>query len=171
MDQRESGPSHFRTLLRSPLQPASVPATPVCRLGLATRGDTRLRVEDVRHALKRGVNFLNWCGVPDPLSRVVAGLGPRRPDVVVCVQFEARTAAEAETELGQILRELNTDYVDVLTFYYVEEPGEWRQIIGPGGALEYCRRAQRDGRVRLLGLTSISGRWRRKRPGAGCSTC
>src|SRR5207248_7594593 len=50
--------------------------------------------------------------------------------------------------------ELRSDYVDVLTFYYVEEPDEWQQIIGPGGALEVCREAQRGGQVRLLGLTS-----------------
>jgi aryl-alcohol dehydrogenase-like predicted oxidoreductase len=42
----------------------------------------------------------------------------------------------------------------VLTFYYVEEPEEWRQIIGPGGALEACRAAQEAGQVHLLGLTS-----------------
>jgi aryl-alcohol dehydrogenase-like predicted oxidoreductase len=111
-------------------------------------------VDDVRLAVGRGVNFLNWCGAPDALSRFVAGLGARRREVEVCVQFEARTAAEAEGELRGILRELRTDYVDVLTFYYVEEPGEWGQITGPGGALEFCRVAQRQGRVRLLGLTS-----------------
>jgi predicted aldo/keto reductase-like oxidoreductase len=127
---------------------------PLCRLGLATRGTGGLSVEDVLHAIDRGINFLNWCGQPDGLSRAVATLGPRREDVVVCVQFEARTAAEARSELQQTLRELGTDYVDVLTFYYVEEPAEWRQIIGPGGAMAYCRAAQRDGGVRLLGLTT-----------------
>ena len=53
----------------------------------------------------------------------MAGLGGRRRDVFVCVQFSARTAADAERELAGILRELNTDYVDVLTFYYVETTG------------------------------------------------
>jgi aryl-alcohol dehydrogenase-like predicted oxidoreductase len=127
---------------------------PLCRLGLATRGTNRLTPADIRLALDRGVNFLNWCGNPDGLSEAIAGLGPRRREVMVCAQFEARAAAEAATELAAILRELGTDYVDVLTFYYVEEPAEWRQIIGPGGALEYCRKAQREGRVRVLGLTS-----------------
>jgi predicted aldo/keto reductase-like oxidoreductase len=126
----------------------------VCRLGLATRGDSTLAPADVLHALDRGVDFLNWCGVPDGLSETVAGLGPRRADVVVCVQFEARTAAEAKDELTRILDQLRTDYVDVLTFYYVEAAEEWEQIRGPGGALEYCVEAQRTGRVRLLGLTS-----------------
>src|SRR5207302_4135447 len=50
--------------------------------------------------------------------------------------------------------ELGTAYVDVLTFYYLEAAAEWEQIIGPDGALGYCRAAQRDGRVRMLGLTS-----------------
>jgi predicted aldo/keto reductase-like oxidoreductase len=126
----------------------------VCRLGLATRGDNALTPADVLHAVDRGVDFLNWCGSPDALSETVANLGPRRGQVVVCVQFEARTAAEAKDELTRILEQLRTDYVDVLTFYYVEAAEEWEQIRGPGGALEYCVEAQRAGRVRLLGLTS-----------------
>ncbi|HXG11150.1 MAG TPA: aldo/keto reductase [Gemmataceae bacterium] len=130
------------------------PSFPLCRLGLATRGTSGLKVEDVWHAVERGTNFLNWCGSPDALSRTVGELGSRRKDVMVCVQFEARTAAAARIELRQILQELRTDYVDVLTFYYVEEPGEWQQIISPGGALEFCRAAQRQGQVRWLGLTS-----------------
>src|SRR5436309_9049420 len=79
---------------------------PVCRLGLASRGTGGLAVADVRHALDRGINFLNWCGSPDALSETVAGLGPRRREVAVCVQFEARTAADADSELTRILAEL-----------------------------------------------------------------
>jgi predicted aldo/keto reductase-like oxidoreductase len=104
--------------------------------------------------MERGINFLNWCGAADGLRDAIANLGPRRQDVMVCVQFEARTGRDAERELRHLLSELRTDYLDVLTFYYVEEPEEWQQLVGPGGALEFCRQAQRDGQVRLLGLTS-----------------
>jgi predicted aldo/keto reductase-like oxidoreductase len=127
---------------------------PVCRLGLASRGNSGLAAAEVRRALDRGVNFLNWCGTPNPFSRAIADLGPRRRGVILCVQFEARTAADARTELDQILRELHTDYVDVLTFYYVEAPEEWSEITGLGGALAACREAQQAGKVRMLGLTS-----------------
>jgi predicted aldo/keto reductase-like oxidoreductase len=126
----------------------------LCRLGLASRGDTHLTVDNVLHAVERGVNFLNWCGTPNAFVQGLAALGPRRRDVMICVQFEARTATEARSELTHILRGLQTDYVDILTFYYVEEMSEWRQLSEPGGALEYCRAAQRDGAARLLGLTS-----------------
>jgi predicted aldo/keto reductase-like oxidoreductase len=126
----------------------------VCRLGLATRGDTGLRDDDILHALERGVNFLNWPGSEDSLSRTVAGLGARREEVVVCAQFEARRATDAANELRAMLATLRTDYVDVLTFYYVEEIAEWQELTGPDGAMEYCRAARRDGVIRRLGLTT-----------------
>ena len=135
-------------------RPASAFGRPVCRLGLACRGGSGLRPEDVHHALGRGVDFLNWPGTEDALSRAVAELGPRRGRVVVCAQFEARTAADAAQELRAMLAALGTDYVDVLTFYYVEERTEWTELCGPGGALDYCRAARRDGVVRRLGLTT-----------------
>jgi predicted aldo/keto reductase-like oxidoreductase len=128
---------------------------PVCRLGLASRGNTGLTSADVHLAVERGVNFLNWCGtVGNGMSRAVAELGARRRDVVVCAQFEARTAADAAAELRGMLETLRTDYIDVLTFYYVEEPAEWQEVIGPDGALAYCASARDEGRVRLLGLTT-----------------
>src|ERR1700736_3522857 len=89
----------------------SLGATPqVCRLGLATRGDTALTVADIHHAVDHGINFLNWCGTPNAFPQAVAELGPRRAEVMICVQFEARTAAAARTELRHILHELHTDY-------------------------------------------------------------
>lgn len=140
--------------------PATVFGKPICRLGLASRGGCPLSVADVLYALERGVNFLNWPGEadvpggPDAISSAVAGLGANRESVVVCVQFGARTATDAAMELRSILVTLRTDYVDVLTFYYVEEAADWRQLSEPGGALEYCHAAQRDGCIRRLGITS-----------------
>src|SRR5438046_1064110 len=132
-------------------RPAEAFGKPVCRLGLASRGDTGLTPDDVLHAVERGVNFLNWPGEADApggadaLSTAVASLGTGREPLVVCVQFGARTADEAASELAAVLKGLRTDHVDVLTFYYVERSEEWQQISGPGGALEYCRAARRDG--------------------------
>ncbi len=131
----------------------------VCRLGLASRGQTALTVDDVLLALDRGINFLNWPGVADTpggadaVSEAVATLG-RRESIVVCVQFGARTSSEAADELRSILATLRTDYIDVLTCYYVEQMEEWRSLIAPGGALDYLQGARRDGVVRRLGLTS-----------------
>ena len=60
---------------------------PVCRLGLATRGNTHPRAEDVLAALERGVNYWNWCGHDDGMSQAVRQLGPRRGEVALATQL------------------------------------------------------------------------------------
>ncbi|GIW80831.1 MAG: hypothetical protein KatS3mg105_2638 [Gemmatales bacterium] len=130
----------------------------VNRVGFATRGGCRLAEEDIRRVLDSGIDFLNWCGHPDALSRTIARLGPRRRDVTICVQFDARTALAAEAELHAILTELGTDYIDAITFYYVESRSEWEQIIGPSGAYEFCDKAKQHGKIRFIGLTTHQ-RW------------
>jgi aryl-alcohol dehydrogenase-like predicted oxidoreductase len=56
--------------------------------------------------------------------------------------------------LKSVRAALGTDYIDVLTLYYVEQSAEWEEITSPGGALLYLRDAQRDGVVRRIGITS-----------------
>ncbi|MBT7100460.1 hypothetical protein HN937_23995, partial [Candidatus Poribacteria bacterium] len=60
---------------------------PVCRLGLATRGNTSLDPADVRWAVDRGVNYLNWCGRADGMSDAIRDMGSRRSEVVVAWQM------------------------------------------------------------------------------------
>jgi aryl-alcohol dehydrogenase-like predicted oxidoreductase len=133
---------------------------PVCRLGLASYGRTAVTPDDVLSAVDRGVNFLNWAGLDewlpdgDPFIPAVAALGAARSSVVVCVQFGARSAAAAAGQLRAVLATLKTDYIDVLTLYYVERPEEWEEITQPAGALRYLRDAERDGTVRRIGITS-----------------
>jgi len=94
----------------------------VCRLGLATRGECELSADDVLEAVQRGVNYLNWCGREhtDGLTEAVRRMGTRRTEVFVAVQFMARRAFDAVSELQDLLGELGTSYIDVLTYYYVE---------------------------------------------------
>ena len=70
------------------------------------------------------------------------------------MQFAARTAAAAAGELRSVLAAIGSDYVDVVTLYYVERADEWEALCGPGGAVGYLRAAREDGTVRRLGVTS-----------------
>jgi predicted aldo/keto reductase-like oxidoreductase len=126
----------------------------VCRLGLATRGGSQLKPADVEHALSRGVNYLNWCGHPDGLSRAVARLGAARRGLVIAAQFQARTRQQAPREFDRILKALGTDYLDIATLYYVESEDEWRQLTASGGVWDYLQEQKRAGRLRLVGLTT-----------------
>ena len=166
MGRERSGP---KRVLESGVTPSLHPflitsakafGRPVCRLGLASYGDSTITPEDIFHAIGRGVNFLNWAGLAegpsdgDAFTRAVASLGAERQSVVVCAQFGARSAADAAEELQAALAALGTDYIDVLTMYYVETPDEWQGIISPRGALRYLQDAKRDGVVRRIGVTS-----------------
>jgi predicted aldo/keto reductase-like oxidoreductase len=136
---------------------------PVCRLGLATRGGSQILQSDAELALERGLNYWNWCGHSDGLSEAIAVLGPRRRDVVVAVQFQARSASAAEREFEGLLEKLRTDYIDILTMYYVESQRQWEGLTGDGGVWEYLDGQKRAGRLRMIGVTShqrrLAARW------------
>lgn len=128
---------------------------PVCRLGLATRGDKPgLTADDCFFALERGINYWNWCGAEDGISAAIRASGDRRDQIVLALQLEARRADPARRELEKVLDTLKTDRVEVVTFYYLEREEEWETITGKDGALEAMRRAQEEGLVRLIGITS-----------------
>ena len=62
----------------------------VCRLGLATRGNTHLTKDDVLFALEQGLNYWNWCGYEDGMVQAIRELGPKRKQVVIAAQLSAR---------------------------------------------------------------------------------
>ena len=142
--------------------PATAFGVPVCRLGLGFTGylQSTITPDDIHDALGRGVNFLNWAGLAegpssgDVLTAAVSSLGRGRSSVVICAQFGARSAADAAEELRDALAVLGTDYIDVLTLYYVEEQEEWDELTAPDGALHYLQKAKQDGIVRRIGVTS-----------------
>ena len=126
----------------------------VCRLGLATRGNTRLQKEDALQVLERGINYWNWCGHEDGMSQAIRELSFQRREVVIAIQLGSRDAEGARQELDQSLTHLKTNYLDVVTFYYVESSIEWNEITRSGGALNALKRAQEEGAVRMIGITT-----------------
>ena len=124
----------------------------VLRLGLATRGNTHLSAASVRYAVERGVNYLNWCGYDDGIREAVGELDRTR--IVLATQLYAHRGPRILRELEKSLKDLKTEWLDVVTFYYMESETEWAEISGPGGALEALRGAQQQGKVRCIGLTT-----------------
>ena len=126
----------------------------VVRLGLATRGNTCLTADSILTAVDQGIDYLNWCGHPDGMRDAIRRLGPKRRQVKIAVQFKARTGKHAQRELHSLLDDLQTDYLDVANYYYVEHADEWAEITAAGGAAEVLAEARQAGRVRAIGLTS-----------------
>src|SRR5262249_15583736 len=140
--------------------PAAAFGVPVCRLGLASYGQTAITPDDVLYALGRGVTFLNWQGLAegpsggDALTAAGAPLGGAPASGVVCAQFGARAAGDGGGGVRVGLAVVGTGFGDRLAPFLgggaegVEGGG------GPGGALGYLRDAKRDGVVRRIGVTS-----------------
>jgi len=126
----------------------------VCRLGLATRGNTHPTPDDIWLSIERGINFLNWCGHKDAMSDVVSQLGCLRSNIVVATQLYARDGASIRAELEDALNRLGADYLDLCTFYYLETESEWKEICRRGGALEQLQRAREEGLIRAWGPTT-----------------
>ena len=126
----------------------------VPRLGLATRGNTHLTVDDVLHAFESGVRYFNWCGKPDGLSRAISELGPRRKELVFATQLKARNAERADRELDWVLEQTGCEWLDIGTLYYVESDEEWCQILDADGAWNMLEKRRREGQLGLIGLTS-----------------
>lgn len=135
----------------------------VLRLGLAARGNTHLTPEDVAYAVGRGVNYLNSCGYYDGIARALRGGLIDRRQVVIAAQIGGRTSRNMRKYLDRFLGLIGGDSMDIVTLYYVEEESEWKEIVQPGGALEALEGAQRQGQIRLIGLTShqrkLAARW------------
>ena len=139
---------------------------PVCRFGLGFTGylASTLTPDDIHHAIGRGVNFLNWSGLSEgPVEPVMSSLRrscPRSwPQGPIVGRHQrssggAEVPADAAEELQSALAVLRTDYIDVLTLYYVERQAEWAELIASDGALCYLQDAKRDGTVRRIGVTS-----------------
>lgn len=137
----------------------------VTRLGLATRGNTHPTPEDVLLAYERGVNYWNWCGHEDGMSQAIRELGKERNKIVIATQISVDDWSQDSMarELDETLETLQTDYLDVVTLYYVESEREWFEITADQGALEALTRAKSQGRLKAIGLTThqrhLAAKW------------
>lgn len=74
-----------------------------------------------------------------------------RASVVIQSKTDAKTAAEARTEIEQIIRELGSDYVDVLLLHGVSSAEDFAER---EEALAELVRAKREGYVRFVGAST-----------------
>jgi len=118
-------------------------------------------VRTVSHAVERGVDFIDTSRAYTTSERRI-GLALKQVDadkarrVIVASKSHAKTADAARADLETSLRELDRDYVDLYQCHFVSNEAEYQTVISPGGALEALRRAQGEGVIGHVGITSHS---------------
>ena len=108
----------------------------------------------VREALRLGINFFDsargYTDSEEKLGRALQGIA--RKEEVLASKSKARRKEEIKRDIETSLRHFRTEYLDLYQLHELR-PETVGEIISPGGALEGLREAQREGKVRFIGIT------------------
>ncbi|MBM3726433.1 MAG: aldo/keto reductase [Acidobacteria bacterium] len=107
-------------------------------------------------AYELGLNYFDnarsyWGGRSEEVYGAV--LKPFRKKVFLTTKTTKRTKQEAEAELHESLKALQTDYIDLWQIHSVAQPADVDRIFSPGGAIEAFEAAKKAGKCRFIGFT------------------
>ena len=122
-------------------------------------------VATVRHAIERGVDFIDTSRAYSTSERRIglalkqADAGAASPEdpgrrVILASKSHAKTADAMRADLETSLKELQRDYIDIYKCHFVSNHADYEKVISPGGALEALRRAKAEGLIGHIGITS-----------------
>jgi predicted aldo/keto reductase-like oxidoreductase len=111
----------------------------------------------VQRCLDLGVTYLDTANsYTTSEERIGKALAGRREQVVIGTKTAARDRDTAREHLELSLRRLHVESIDLWQFHNVSTPEVYKQVLGPGGAMETARWALEHGLVRHVGITSHS---------------
>ena len=125
---------------------------------LRTTGRAKEAVPVILEALRLGVRYCDTAPAyqqsQDYYGQAFRAAGPQARDgVFLASKTHERTRDAALRLLDDSLRRLATDRLDLWQMHDLRDMRELDVMCGAGGALEAAAQAQRDGRVRFIGLT------------------
>jgi aryl-alcohol dehydrogenase-like predicted oxidoreductase len=125
---------------------------------LRTTGRAKEAVPVILEALRLGVRYCDTAPAyqqsQDYYGEAFRAAGARARDgVFLASKTHERRRDPALRLLDDSLRRLATDRLDLWQMHDLRDMHELDMMCGPGGALEAATQAQRDGRVRFIGLT------------------
>lgn len=124
---------------------------PIIRLST----DEAVRV--LQHAYGRGITFYDTANAyRDSEAKIGLAFRGIREKVVLATKTMKRDAAGAREHLETSLRMLKTEYIDLFQLHQVAQEKDWQAVTAPGGALEAVIKAQAEGKIRHIGITSHS---------------
>ncbi len=105
----------------------------------------------LRYAHDRGITFWDSAdqyGSHPHVARALSGLN--REDVVITTKTCAKTAAEAEKDIDRYLRELNTDYIDIVLMHCLTS-ANWPDSFA--GVMDVLEKKKQAGIIRSHGVS------------------
>lgn len=140
----------------------------VSEIGLGCEGFSEDNCREAKRLLDAaqaaGINYFDLYA-SDPAVRKAVGdalIGRREKFYIqshICSVWKngqykrTRDLAEVKAGLEEMLRLLQTDYLDVGMIHYVDSMADWQQIV-TGGVLDYVKQLKASGTIRHIGMSS-----------------
>lgn len=126
-------------------------------LGTAPVGEGPIGVEEgIRifgAAIDRGVNYIDTARIYGNAEEILGHLIPKRRDkLFVVTKVSTHTAEEAEKSLGESLRRLKTDYIDLVHIHSIGGKNIDR-VLAKDGVLGYLLKQKEKGKIRFVGTS------------------
>ena len=121
-------------------------------------------IELIRYASSKGINILD-CWMADPKSRNIIGEGIKENRSKWFIQghigstwkdeqyFRTRDMKYVRPAFEDLLKRLQTDYIDLGMIHYVDSEEEWEQI-QHSEYLDYVMELKKNGVIRHIGMSS-----------------
>jgi predicted aldo/keto reductase-like oxidoreductase len=110
--------------------------------------------EALNYALDRGINYIDTAAAYRNSEEIIGEcISHRRSEYFLATKTNKRDYATAKEEIDRSLVRLKTDYVDLLQIHYVNYVTDYQKAMAQDGAYQAALEAQREGKVRFIGIT------------------
>ncbi len=114
-------------------------------------------VETVRHAVERGVDFIDTSRMyTNSEHRIGMALQGLRKPVILASKTPSRTHDGVLSDLEESLRQLRRGTIEIYQLHLVRDDADYEKAIAPGGALDALRAARDAGKIGHIGITTHS---------------
>lgn len=109
----------------------------------------------VGKALEAGINFFDTSRIYTDSEEKLGRVFPRFPrdHFYIASKTFSRTAQQALDDLETGLRLMKTDYIDLYQLHNISSEDDLNKVLAPGGVLEILSGAQKQGKIRFIGIT------------------
>jgi uncharacterized protein len=119
----------------------------------------RLEEEDavavVKRCIELGINFFDTANAYSTSEeRIGKAIKGQREKVILATKSQSHDSEELSRHIELSLKRLGVDYIDLFQFHGVSDFKSLDKILEPDGVMAVVKKAQADGKVRHIGITS-----------------
>jgi len=126
-------------------------------LGTAPVGEGPIGVQEgiriFSEVLDRGVTYIDTARIYGNAEEILGHIVPKRRDeLFLATKVSTDSADRAERSLGESLRMLKVDHLDLVHIHSIGSKNIDR-VLGRGGSLEYLLKQKKAGKIRFIGIS------------------